>query len=409
MSAKHTESIIEDLKNRKMIILVDDKDRENEGDIVVAAEYATPENINFMARYARGLICLAMEPALVDRLNLPLMTHNNQAQFGTNFTVSVDAREGVSTGISAHDRAKTILTAVSDKVTSDDLVVPGHIFPLRANPHGILGRKGQTEGSVDFMKLAALKPAAVICEIINDDGTMARQDDLEKFSKKHSIKIAHIKDLVQYRLGYDKSILKRISKTKVPTEFGEFDVLAYESGFDGQTHLVLIKGNKNFNDKTPLVRVHSECMTGDVFRSLRCDCGKQLHAAMKFISEEESGVIIYLRQEGRGIGLANKIRAYSAQDEGLDTVEANHHLGFQKDLRDYGIAAQILSDLGIGRIKLLTNNPRKISSLTYGGIEIVERISLETASCESNIKYLTTKKAKLGHLLNLSKEGETHA
>lgn len=401
MSKKHIETVIKDLKDGRMIILVDDKDRENEGDIVVAAEYATPQNINFMARYARGLICLAMDPDLVNHLNLPLMTGNNQAPFRTNFTVSIDARYGITTGISAYDRAKTILDCVSDKVMPYDLVVPGHIFPLKANPHGILGRNGQTEGSVDLTKLAGLKPAAVICEIMNNDGTMARRKDLEKFSKKHNIKIVHIKDLIQYRLSYDASILIRVSKTRLPTEFGEFEVVAYESTFDGNTHLALIK-NENLGNKVPLVRVHSECMTGDVFGSLRCDCGDQLYNAMKRISEEKNGLIVYLRQEGRGIGLANKIRAYSAQDKGMDTVEANRYLGFKEDLRDYGIAAQILSDLGFNKIRLLTNNPRKVLSLNYGGIDVVERISLETKTNELNLKYLTTKKNKLGHLLNLN-------
>lgn len=395
-------TILNDIKQGKMIILMDDEDRENEGDLVVAAGKITPKIINFMAKHARGLICLAMAPELIDKLNLPLMSTNNGSKFGTNFTVSIEAKEGVTTGISAFDRAKTILTAIN----GGDIVTPGHIFPLRAKEFGVLERKGQTEGSVDLVRLVGLKPAAVICEIMNDDGTMARKSDLIKFAKKHKIKIALIKDLIKYRLRQDKSIIQKVSETQLPTEFGSFKLIGYESLHNNTTHLALIKGE--INPQQPiLVRVHSECLTGDVFSSKRCDCGQQLQIAMQMI-QQENGIILYLRQEGRGIGLANKLKAYALQDRGCNTIEANSQLGFEEDLRDYGIAAQILSSLGVANIRLLTNNPRKISALNGFGLEVVERVPLEGKIYLENNFYLATKKNELGHLLTLNKRGKNH-
>lgn len=392
------ETAIEEIKNGRMVILVDDENRENEGDLVVAAEKVTPEIINFMVTYGRGLVCLPMSRELADKLNLPLMTQNNQSRFGTNFTVSIEARHGISTGISAYDRAKTILTAVADSAEPDDLVSPGHIFPLLAQPGGVLVRGGQTEGSVDLAKLAGLKPAGVLCEVMKDDGTMARMPDLEKFADKHKIKIATIKDLVNYRLQHE---IRRIVDARLPTEIGdEFKVFAYESQLGSVTHLALVKGDIR-KDEPILVRMHSECLTGDVFGSKRCDCGRQLKTAMQMIKQAGKGIILYMRQEGRGIGLSNKVRAYNLQDQGFDTVEANHQLGFVDDLRNYGVGAQILLDLGAINIKLLTNNPKKIADLESCGLKIVERVPLEVESCSENVNYLEAKKNKLGHLLNL--------
>lgn len=393
------EEAIEEIKNGKMIILVDDEDRENEGDLTVAAEKITPEIINFMATYGRGLICLALEPKWVDKLELPMMTEHNSSRFRTGFTVSIEAREGVTTGISAYDRATTILTAMRDEVKPSDLAVPGHIFPLRAREGGVLVRTGQTEGSTDLARLAGLKGGAVICEIMNEDGTMSRRPDLEIFAKKHGLKIATVEDLVRYRSKFD-SLVKRIDSAKLPTDVGKFEVVAYESAVDNQTHLALVKGDIQ-TDESVLVRVHSECMTGDVFGSLRCDCGNQLKAAMQIVEKEGRGVILYMRQEGRGIGLANKIKAYHLQDDGLDTVEANLQLGFPEDLRDYGIGAQILVDLGISKMRLLTNNPKKLVGLQGYGLDIVERVPLEAPAVCENKKYLQTKKEKMGHLLHL--------
>ncbi len=396
-----TEEAIEDFKQGKMIILADDEDRENEGDLTIAAEFITPEIINFMAKYGRGLICLPMTNEMADKLELPLMTQRNGSKFGTNFTVSIEAREGVTTGISAFDRAHTILTAVNPNSKARDIVTPGHIFPLRANNGGVLIRAGQTEGSVDLAKLAGLTPAAVICEIMNEDGTMSRMPDLEKFSKEHDIKIATIKDLIQYRLKKGQVAVKRAAEASMPTAFGDFKIIAYENSLDNQTHIALVKGDVTTPEPV-LVRVHSECLTGDVFASMRCDCGGQLHSAMAQIEKEGRGIILYMRQEGRGIGLANKIKAYALQDKGLDTVEANNMLGFKADLRDYGLGAQILVDLGVSKLRILTNNPKKIIGLEGYGLEIVERIPLELLPSPYNEKYLQTKKEKLGHLFGNS-------
>ncbi|MBU4524298.1 MAG: bifunctional 3,4-dihydroxy-2-butanone-4-phosphate synthase/GTP cyclohydrolase II [Desulfomicrobium sp.] len=398
------EEAIKEIKAGNMIILVDDEDRENEGDLTIAAEKVTPDAINFMAKFGRGLICLALEPALVDKLELPLMARRNTSKFGTNFTVSIEAKQGVTTGISAHDRALTIQTAVADETTPADLATPGHIFPLRAKPGGVLVRAGQTEGSVDLSRLAGLKGAAVICEIMNDDGTMSRMPDLRKFAEEHNMKIATIADLIAYRSRKD-SLVRRVAEARMPTCYGEFTIVAYENDIDSHTHLALIKGE--INEETPvLVRVHSECLTGDVFGSMRCDCGSQLQRAMQVVNDEGSGVILYMRQEGRGIGLGNKIKAYHLQDEGRDTVEANIELGFAPDLRDYGLGAQILVDLGVKRMRLLTNNPKKIIGLEGYGLKVVERMPIEIPVCDDNKCYLHTKYSKLGHLLHLEAENK---
>jgi 3,4-dihydroxy 2-butanone 4-phosphate synthase/GTP cyclohydrolase II len=398
------EETLAELKKGNMIILTDDEDRENEGDLIMAAEKVTPAAINFMAKYGRGLICLPMAPELIDKLGLPAMAQKNESSFSTNFTISIEARFGVTTGISAFDRAKTILAAVHDDAKPYDLVSPGHVFPLRADPGGVLVRAGQTEGSVDLAKLAGLKPAAVICEIMKEDGSMARLPDLDKFAKKHNLKITTNKELISYRLRHDKTILKRVSEASLPTSFGgEFKIIAYQNPYESATHLALVKGDIK-NNESILVRVHSECLTGDVFGSMRCDCGEQLKAAMQMIGSEGKGVILYMRQEGRGIGLANKICAYNLQDQGLDTVEANERLGFHADLRDYGIGAQMLLDLGVRQIRLLTNNPKKLIALDGYGLKIVEHVPLQTETCSDNILYLKTKKERMGHLLNLEEK-----
>ncbi|HFQ90259.1 MAG TPA: bifunctional 3,4-dihydroxy-2-butanone-4-phosphate synthase/GTP cyclohydrolase II [Desulfobulbus sp.] len=401
MAVSAIEEVIEDIKAGKMIILVDDEDRENEGDLCMAAEKVTAEDINFMATYGRGLICLAMSPDIVEQLDLPMMVRNNQSPYGTGFTISIEARTGVSTGISAADRARTIQAAVAPDATPRDIISPGHIFPLKARKGGVLVRTGQTEGSVDLARLAGLRTAGVICEIMKEDGTMARMPDLEKFAAEHDLKIATIADLVAYRLRKDK-LVHRVAEARLPTEHaGEFRVLAYTNDVDGYEHVALVKGEIT-PEEPVLVRVHSECLTGDVFGSARCDCGEQLHAAMRMVEQEGKGVVLYMRQEGRGIGLVNKLRAYNLQDEkGLDTVEANVQLGFKPDLRDYGIGAQILRDIGVSKMRLLTNNPKKIVGLEGYGLEVVERLPIEIPGEAENRQYLKCKRDKMGHLLEL--------
>lgn len=389
---------IEDLAGGRMIILADDEDRENEGDLCMAAEKVTPEAINFMAKFGRGLICLSLTPQRVEELKLPMMTDDNTSQFGTAFTVSIEAKKGVTTGISAADRATTIKTAIDPETRSEDLARPGHIFPLRAKPGGVLQRAGQTEGSVDLSRLSGLYPAGVICEIMSEDGTMARVPELMEFAKRHSLKIVTVKDLIHYRIRTERFV-RRASDVKLPTDYGDFRAIAYANDMDSNVHIAIVKGNIK-PDEPVLVRVHSECLTGDVFGSRRCDCGEQLHKAMQVINEAGKGVVLYMRQEGRGIGLANKLKAYELQDRGLDTVEANIRLGFSPDLRDYGIGAQILVDLGVRKIRLMTNNPKKIVGLEGYGLKVVERISIEISPHEKNIIYLRTKKKKLGHMLN---------
>ena len=389
---------IEDIAKGKMVILVDDEDRENEGDLCMAAEKVTPSAINFMAKYGRGLICLSLTLQRVEELQLPMMTDENTSQFGTAFTVSIEAKKGVTTGISAADRATTILTAIDLKIGADALARPGHVFPLRAKPGGVLQRAGQTEGSVDLARLAGLYPAGVICEIMSDDGAMARVPELMEFAKRHNLKIVTVKDLIHYRVRTERFV-KRISDVKLPTEYGEFRSIAYTNDMDSNVHIALVKGEIKPEDAV-LVRVHSECLTGDVFGSRRCDCGDQLHQAMQMIDKEEKGVVLYMRQEGRGIGLANKLRAYELQDKGLDTVEANLKLGFKPDLRDYGIGAQILVDLGVRKMRLMTNNPKKIVGLEGYGLKVVERVPIESRPHDKNIIYLRTKKKKLGHMLD---------
>ncbi|MCE5195396.1 MAG: bifunctional 3,4-dihydroxy-2-butanone-4-phosphate synthase/GTP cyclohydrolase II [Nitrospiraceae bacterium] len=389
---------VKDVAKGKIVILVDDEDRENEGDLCMAAEKITPQAINFMAKYGRGLICLSLTSERVEELKLQMMTDDNTSSFGTAFTVSIEAKKGVTTGISASDRAVTILTAINPKTRPEDIAKPGHVFPLRSKPGGVLQRAGQTEGSVDLARLAGLYPSGVICEIMNDDGTMARVPHLMEVAKKHNMKIVTVKDLIEYRMKTEHFV-RRAAVTKLPTEHNDFTAIAYANDLDNNVHIALVKGEIRPQDEV-LVRVHSECLTGDVFGSRRCDCGEQLSKAMELIKKEGKGVILYMRQEGRGIGLVNKLKSYELQDKGLDTVEANIKLGFKPDLRDYGIGAQILVDLGVRKMKLMTNNPKKIIGLEGYGIKVVERVPIEIKPHEKNITYLKTKKKKLGHILD---------
>ncbi len=399
MSLASCKELIEELRAGRMIILADDEDRENEGDLVMAAEWVTPEAINFMATHGRGLICLALDQQQTEALNLSLMVANTNSKFKTNFTVSIEAAEGVTTGISAFDRAHTIRTAIDNDAKPSDIHTPGHIFPLVGRDGGLLVRAGHTEASIDLARMAGLKPAGVICEIMNEDGSMARMPELKKFAKKHGLKVGCIADVIRYRLKND-SLVKREVEVRLPTEFGDFKMVGYTNAVDQAEHVALVMGNPD-PDRPCLVRVHSECLTGDVFASRRCDCGSQLHAAMRQVAEAGEGVILYLRQEGRGIGLLNKLRAYELQDVGHDTVEANKKLGFKADLRDYGIGAQILRDLGLRKLNLLTNNPKKIIALDGYGLEVVERVQLQVRAHEDNITYLQTKQDKMGHMLDM--------
>jgi len=394
------EQTIRDVKNGRPIIIVDDEGRENEGDLMVAAEKVTPDIINFMTKFGRGLICLPLRKERLEELQLPLMVTDNTAPFETAFTVSVDAKEGVTTGISAFDRAKTILTTIDPKTSPSDLTRPGHIFPLKARDGGVLERAGQTEAAIDLTRLAGLYPAGVICEVLNEDGTMARMSQLMEFSKAHNICILTIADLIKYRLKHER-LVRKVEEAELPTKYGKFRILVFEDTIHKETYVALVKGELRRNEST-LVRAHSQCLTGDTFGSLRCDCRQQLHQAMKIVEKEGKGVILYvLNQEGRGIGLNNKVKAYAIQDKGLDTVEANQELGFKPDQRDYGIGAQILVSLGINKLRLITNNPRKFIGLAGYGLEIVERVPIEIPPNKLNRKYLKTKKEKMGHILEM--------
>ena len=396
-SFANIENAIAAVRAGQMVIVVDDEGRENEGDLTIAAEKVTPQAINFMAQYGRGVICLAMTPEHLDALEIPLMVAHNSSRFETAFCVSIEARDGTTTGISAADRASTVLAAINPATRPSDLIRPGHIFPLRAKSAGVLARAGQTEAAVDLARLAGLHPSGVICEIMNKDGTMARVPQLTRFAQRHNIPLVAIADLIAYRMRTE-SVVKRVASTKLPTEYGEFRLHAFENQIDKQTHVALVRGEVG-DGQDVLVRVHSQCLTGDVLRSARCDCGGQLDKALRRIATEGRGVLLYLNQEGRGIGLANKIRAYSLQDEGLDTVEANEHLGFKPDQRDYGIGVQILRDLGVRSMLLLSNNPRKLVAIEGYGLSVTQWLPLEIPASASTLRYLTTKRNKLGHVL----------
>ena len=399
MPTSTVEEALEELKQGRMIILVDDEDRENEGDLTMAAEFVTPEAINFMTKYGRGLVCLALEAQVADNLELPLMVRDNTSKFGTGFTISIEAKRGVTTGISAADRAITIRTAIAENARPEDLARPGHVFPLRAREGGVLVRTGQTEGSVDLCKIAGLRPGAVICEVMNDDGTMSRRPQLEAFAREHNLKICTIADLIAYRIKTE-TLVREVVRAQLPTSYGSFQLIGFENDIDHKEHVALVKGEID-PEEPVLVRVHSECLTGDVLHSLRCDCGDQLHRAMEMIEKEGKGVIVYMRQEGRGIGLINKLKAYHLQDRGRDTVEANVELGFEPDLRDYGIGAQILVSLGVRKMKMMTNNPKKIIGLDGYALEVTERVPIEIPPTDENKKYLKTKKEKMGHILEV--------
>ncbi|AQQ08747.1 Riboflavin biosynthesis protein RibBA [Sedimentisphaera cyanobacteriorum] len=391
------EEAAEDLRSGKMVVLVDDEDRENEGDLVCAAEHITPEIVNFMASKGRGLICVPLEAERCEKLGLHPQSLVNTASLGTAFTVSVDAKKGITTGVSAYDRAKTIQVLADDKAKPYDLARPGHIFPLRSKEGGVLTREGQTEGAVDLARIAGLKPAGVICEIMNDDGTMKRFPDLVEFCREYGLKMTSVANIIEYRMQKETQV-RRMQAVSMPTDFGEFELVGYESLGSTEPHIALCKGDLT-TDEPVLIRMHSECMTGDLFHSKRCECGKQMEKALEMIQKEGRGVFVYLRQEGRGIGLANKLKAYKLQEDGLDTYDANVELGFAPDKRDYGIGAQILRDLGVSKVKILTNNPKKIERLKVYGIEVVKQMPIEMKPCEYNVNYLRTKKHRFGHLL----------
>jgi len=392
------EEAIEDIRQGKFVVVVDAADRENEGDLTIAAQFATPEAINFMAKHARGLICLCLTEERCDELTLPPMTTRNQTPYGTAFTVSIEAREGISTGISAHDRSRTIQVAIDPSKGPDDVIQPGHVFPLRARAGGVLQRAGQTEAAVDLARLAGLIPAGVVCEVMNEDGTMARVPDLAPYCKRHGIKLVTVADLIEYRRRNEK-LVERMTSVRLPTEYGEFTAIAFRERLTGKPHVALVRGDVA-NTENVLVRVHSECLTGDVFHSLRCDCGEQLDLALTRIAAEELGVLLYMSQEGRNIGLLNKLKAYELQEGGLDTVEANLELGFPADARDWGIGNQILADLGLSTIRILTNNPKKITGLEGFGLTVVEQVPIEVSPNDENRRYLRTKRDRLGHRLH---------